>query len=111
MRAQGNSSQAGTGPLVDPVVQQNILDWAVQRRGLPADWTHHYLVFSNPGTAEQATASGNYEHWLKVVNSPRFTMQQIKRSGGVAGTRGLAIRVRRRADPSSACLLYTSRCV
>ena len=91
MRAQGNSSQAGTGPLVDPVVQQNILDWAVQRRGLPADWTHHYLVFSNPGTAEQATASGNYEHWLKVVNSPRFTMQQIKRSGGVAGLAGWAI--------------------
>jgi len=91
-------SQAGTGRCRSGGVQQNILDWAVQRRGLPADWTHHYLVFSNPGTAEQATASGNYEHWLKVVNSPRFTMQQIKRSEECR-TRGLGDRVRRRPTP------------
>ncbi|MGD0792933.1 MAG: hypothetical protein ABR920_14295 [Terriglobales bacterium] len=69
-------------PAVDPVVRRNIEDWAVQQRGLPDDWTHHYLVFSNPGTEQQAIESGKYEEWLKIVNDPRFTLQQIKRSGG-----------------------------
>jgi len=72
----------GGNPAVDPVVQRNIEDWAVQRRGLPDDWTHHYLVFSNPGTERQAIESGKFEEWLKIVNDPRFTLQQIKRSGG-----------------------------
>ncbi len=69
-------------PAVDPLVQRKIEDWAIEQRGLPDDWTHHYLVFSNPGTEQQAIESGNYEQWLKIVNDPRFTMQQIKRSGG-----------------------------
>jgi hypothetical protein len=69
-------------PAVDPVVQRNIEDWAIQQRGLPDDWTHHYLVFSNPGTEQQAIEGGKYEQWLNIVNDPRFTLQQIKRSGG-----------------------------
>jgi hypothetical protein len=69
-------------PAVDPVVQRNIDDWTVQQRGLPDDWTHHYLVFSNPGTEQQAIESGKFEQWLNIVNDPRFTLQQIKRSGG-----------------------------
>ena len=69
-------------PAVDPVIQRNIDDWAVLRRGLPDDWTHHYLVFSNPGTAQQAIENGKFEEWLKIVDDPRFTLQQIKRSAG-----------------------------
>jgi len=69
-------------PSVDPLVQRNIEDWAIQQRGVPDDWTHHYLVFSNPGTEQQANESGRYEQWLKIVQDPRFTLQQIKRSGG-----------------------------
>ncbi len=83
MRAQDALPIPGDGnPAVDPVVQRNIEDWVVQQRGLPDDWTHHYLVFSNPGTEQQAIESGNYEQWLNIVNDPRFTLQQIKRSSG-----------------------------
>jgi hypothetical protein len=69
--------------MVDPVVQRNIDDWVLQKRGVPDDWSHRHLVFSNPGTAQQAIERGNYEHWLRITNEPRFTVQQIKRSGGV----------------------------
>ena len=71
-------------PAVDPMVQRNITDWAVQGKGVPDDWTHHHLVFSNPGTEQEAIKSGKYEHWLKVANDPRFTLQQMKRSGAAS---------------------------
>ena len=76
---------------MDPVVQRNIDDWAVQQRGLPDDWTHHYLVFSNPGTAQQAIENGRFEEWLKIVDDPRFTLQQIKRSGGAKALEGSGV--------------------
>ncbi len=81
MRAQSSHNQGGA-PVVDPIVQRNVADWTVQQRGVPDDWSHRHLVFSNPGTEQQAIESGNYERWLKVVNDPRFILQQIKRSGG-----------------------------
>ena len=81
--AQDALPTPGAGnPAVDPLIQRNIDDWAVLRRGLPDDWTHHYLVFSNPGTAQQAIENGKFEQWLNIVNDPRFTLQQIKRSTG-----------------------------
>ncbi len=67
-------------PKVDPVVQRNVDDWTLQQRGLVDDWTHHYVVFSNPGTEQQAIETGIYDQWLSIVNAPRFTLQQIKRS-------------------------------
>jgi hypothetical protein len=48
--------------------------------GVPDDWSHHRLVFSNPGTAEQAQGNGTYERWLRTVSDPRFAMQQAKRN-------------------------------
>jgi hypothetical protein len=50
----------------------------VELRGLPDDWTHHHVVFSDPGTAEQAKKKGTYNRWLKAVNNPRYVMQQLK---------------------------------
>jgi hypothetical protein len=88
MRAQNTSNQDVAKPAVDPVVQRNIGDWAIGQQGVPDDWSHHHLVFSNPGTEQQAIESGKYEHWLKVVNSSRFTLQQIKRSAGVKAVEG-----------------------
>ena len=52
----------------------------VVRMGAPDDWTHHHLIFSNPGTAVEAMQRGDYFHWVKVVNDPRFILQQAKRS-------------------------------
>ncbi len=60
------------------------------RMGAPDDWTHHRLIFSNPGTAEAAMQRGDYFHWLKVVNDPRFILQQAKRSAAARSGMNLA---------------------
>jgi hypothetical protein len=44
------------------------------------DWSHHYLVFSNPGTYAGAVQNGKAEHWVRITNDPRYKMQQLKRS-------------------------------
>ncbi len=59
------------------------------RMGAPDDWTHHRLIFSNPGTAEAAMQRGDYFHWLKVVNDPRFILQQAKRSAAARSAMNL----------------------
>jgi hypothetical protein len=51
----------------------------VELKGVPDDWSHHRVVFSNPGTKEQAIAAGRYEQWLKTVNDPRYVLHQLKR--------------------------------
>lgn len=83
LRAQQapQASEAGS-PTQNPQVQRNIEDWSAQQRGVPDDWSHHHLIFSDPGTEQQAIESGNYQQWLNIVNDPRFTLQQIKRSQG-----------------------------
>jgi hypothetical protein len=48
--------------------------------GVPDDWSHHHLVFSNPGTAADALAQGRFEQWYRIVNDPRYIMQQMKRN-------------------------------
>lgn len=53
--------------------------------GLPDDWSHHHLVFSNPGTYEQAVARGTYGEWLRLQYDTRFILQQMKRNGTSAG--------------------------
>jgi len=47
--------------------------------GLPEDWTHHHLVFSDPGTEEDAVGNGTHDAWASIVNDPRYVMQQLKR--------------------------------
>lgn len=49
-----------------------------QTMGLPDDWTHHHLVFSDPGTEEDAIGNGKQDDWVKFVNNPRYVMQQLK---------------------------------
>jgi hypothetical protein len=75
-------------PALDPVVQRNVEDWVIQGRGVPEDWSHHHLVFSNPGTEEQAIRAGRYEKWQKIVNDPRFTIQNLKRNTGTKPVAG-----------------------
>jgi hypothetical protein len=47
--------------------------------GVPDDWTHHHLVFANPGTEERAFRKGTHENWSRVVNDPRYAVQQLKK--------------------------------
>jgi hypothetical protein len=50
------------------------------RIGVPDDWSHHHLVFSNPGTYEQAAKTGaSYAKWLTIRYDTRFILQQMKR--------------------------------
>ncbi len=51
-------------------------------RGTVEDWTHHRLVFSNPGTEQKALAHGAYSHWRKIVNDPRYALQYARRNSG-----------------------------
>jgi hypothetical protein len=54
-------------------------------KGLPDDWSHHHLVFSDPGTEEEAVRNGTLAAWLRVVNDPRYIMQQLKRRSPAQG--------------------------
>lgn len=56
-----------------------------QEKGVPWDWTHHHLVFSHPGTADEAIRNGTYERWLKIATDPRYITQQQKRSANASG--------------------------
>ncbi len=56
---------------------------------IPEDWSHHYVVFSDPGTEQDALRSGRYEQWENVVNNPRYVIQQLKRGARVQGPASL----------------------
>jgi hypothetical protein len=53
--------------------------------GIPDDWTHHHLVFADPGSEQQAIATGRYAQWQRIVNTPRYVLQQLKRKRMVQG--------------------------
>ena len=75
--------------LITPAVAQqdpqSIEVGGVRITGLPDDWSHHHLIFSNPGTEQEALAKGTYERWLSVVNDPRYVIQQLKRRAPAQG--------------------------
>ncbi len=47
--------------------------------GSPTDWTHHHAIFSNPGTFDDAMRNGTINKWSKIVNEPRYQIQQLRR--------------------------------
>jgi len=44
------------------------------------DWSHHHVVFSDPGSEESAFERGDHERWLQITSDPRFKLQQLKRA-------------------------------
>jgi len=92
---QKEASAPKPAQALNEVLRHNIGDWILQGQGIPEDWSHHHLVFSNPGTEEQALANGTHDHWLSIVNDPRYIMQQLKRGvgGTVPGAEGFAVAV------------------
>jgi hypothetical protein len=56
-----------------------------QIKGVPEDWTHHHVVFANPGTEQEAISAGRHERWVKTVNDPRYVMQQMRRNLPIQG--------------------------
>ncbi len=64
---------------VMPIVAQT---GKVELSGLPEDWTHHHVVFSNPGAGGASFGKHQYDQRLKVINSPRYWLQHARRSRG-----------------------------
>jgi hypothetical protein len=74
----------------------------VELTGIPEDWSSHYVVFSNPGTEQEAIRSGRHEQWLRVVNDPRYVMQQLRTHAPVQGPAAVDVENRLRRDAEAA---------
>jgi hypothetical protein len=48
--------------------------------GIVSDWTHQHVIFSNPGTLQDATSKGRRANWQRIVANPRYRMQLIRRN-------------------------------
>jgi hypothetical protein len=48
------------------------------------DWTSHHLIFSNPGTRDDAVRKGTLGRWERIANDPRYIMQQEIRGTSAA---------------------------
>jgi len=68
----------------------------VEVSGIPEDWSHQYVVFSNPGTEEEAIQNGKHEQWQRIVNEPRYVFQQMKRIAPVQGPAAADVEYRSR---------------
>ena len=73
LSTRGQEAQTPDGPTPNAT--------AGQGGGLASDWSHHHVIFSDPGTADEALQKGTYDRWLRITNDPRNTTQQLKRSG------------------------------
>jgi len=60
-----------------------------QVTGVPEDWTHHHLAFSKVGTEQEAIKNGTHEQWLRIVNDPRYVMQELKKKATIEGPAGV----------------------
>jgi hypothetical protein len=59
-------------PATSPIQQPD----GTLTNGIPDDWSMHHLVFAN---AEQASAKGMSEKLAKIVNNPRYILQQKRK--------------------------------
>jgi hypothetical protein len=47
-------------------------------QGIVIDWTSQHVIFSNPGTMEEALTKGTLDEWERTVTEPRNRMQQFR---------------------------------
>lgn len=59
-----------------PGFAQDKTEGPSQPQGYIEDWSSHHLIFSNPGTEDEARERGEHDKWLRIVNDPRYIMQQ-----------------------------------
>jgi hypothetical protein len=57
----------------------------VEITGIPEDWSSRHVVFSNPGAELLAVQNGRHREWQKIVNDPRYVLQQLKKHQPVEG--------------------------
>ena len=73
---------AAVAALCISVRAQEAAEPAAPNTGYVDDWTHHHVVFSNPGTREDAVRNGTLDKWTRITNDPRYKLQQLKRNLG-----------------------------
>ena len=71
--------------LATPAPAQQLTVNGLRITGIPDDWTHHHIVFSNPGTEQEAIQNGTHDRWLAIVNDPRYIIQQLHRGQPAQG--------------------------
>lgn len=80
MKLQGSLGSVIVGFVCATVlISPAFCQMGAQHKGVPDDWSHHRLVFSYPGTFQDAMRKGSYERWHRIVTDPRFHQQQLKR--------------------------------
>jgi hypothetical protein len=82
---QGSRMADPTNSLHVPILSYGHQEGPEDMPGLSDDWSQHHLVFSNPGTEEEAIARDKHEEWLRIVDDPRYIMQQLKRRSPAEG--------------------------
>jgi hypothetical protein len=73
----------------------------VHIKGVPTDWSHRHVVFSDPGTEAEAIKAGTHDRWLKIVNDPRYAIQQLQRQQPGQGPAGALVASLLAAAPPS----------
>jgi len=53
--------------------------------GILEDWSDRHVVFSDPGTEQEAIWNGRHAQWQRIVNNPRYVMQQMRKNRPVRG--------------------------
>jgi hypothetical protein len=73
--------------------------WAQSpRQGIVTDGTSNRVIFSDPGALESARRNGKEEQWHRIVNDPRYRMQQMRRGLPMAGQAATPTTARPRAQ-------------
>jgi len=50
---------------------------------LSEDWSTRHLVFSSPGSFEQATRTRPFLEWYRALSDPRYQFDQIRRAAAL----------------------------
>jgi len=74
----------------------------VHIKGVPMDWSHRHVIFSNPGMEAEAIKAGTHDRWLKIVNDPRYAIQQLQRQQPGQGPAGAQVASLLAAAPPTA---------
>src|SRR6478752_4741735 len=69
------------------------------RMGIPQDWSHRHLVYSNPDTFEEAARAGTVDQWLRNYQDPRFVVQLLRKMEARDAAQSLSKAARPRITP------------
>lgn len=61
----------------------------VARQGMPQDWSHRHLIYSNPDTPEEAALKGGLGQWVTNYSDPRFVLQLVRKMEFAEASQGV----------------------